>query len=94
MKPIWYGGDDYGSAQATDHGARQSDAAQSRPQVVWTLSGYAGVRGFYEVADFGRASGGRERLLDWLEHDYKIDQQVQRLAAVFALPRKKAAPFP
>lgn len=81
MKPIWYGGDDYGSAEATGHGARQSDAAQSGPQVVWTLSGYAGVRGFFEVADFGRASGGRERLLDWLEHDYKIDQQVQRLAA-------------
>ena len=74
---------DYDYIAAEHHGNRQTGfVQQSGPQVVWTLSGYCGVRGFFNVAGFcGGHAVSAASLYDWLEHDYDVDQQVKELAA-------------
>lgn len=73
MLPIWYGGDD----------AQPPVQPKNDAPVAWMLTGYSGVRGFYDLADITgkQGSSGRRDLYDWLENDYNIKQQVKSLAA-------------
>jgi hypothetical protein len=74
---MWYGGDS--AQQHYGHRDLNSDAQTT----TWTLMGFSGVRGFYDVADVSgiQGSAGRRSIYDWLENEYNIDQNMKELAA-------------